>query len=159
MSTFLIGLGNPILSDDAVGWRVVQEVEKALRANRPCGLEIDCLSLGGLSLMERLVGAERAILVDAIQTKDGVPGTTYRLSLDDLSDNLPTFNTTAIHDASLPAALEMGRSLGACLPEEIVIIAVEAVELWEFGETLTPAVEAGVLPAAHLVLQEIERMT
>ncbi len=154
MKTVLIGLGNPILSDDGVGWRVVQEVEKRLDGNRPPDLEIDCLSLGGISLMERLVGADRAILVDAIQTRDSIPGSVYRLS----PDGLPTFNANAVHDATFQAALEMGRRLGAILPEEIVIFAVEAVELWEFSEILTPAVEASVLTAAQVVLEEINNL-
>ena len=142
MKTLLIGLGNPILCDDSVGWKVVQQVSKSLNNDQnlegdpPVELEIDFLSLGGISLMERLIGADRAIVVDAIHTEGGIPGTVYRLTPDDL----PSFNANAVHDASFKAALELGRRLGAKLPEEIVIYAIEAENLWEFGEWLTPAV-------------------
>jgi len=47
----VIGLGNPILGDDGVGWVVVHEIESRIG-------EVDHLSLGGLSLMERLIGYE-----------------------------------------------------------------------------------------------------
>lgn len=155
--TLILGLGNPILRDDGIGWRVVQEVAQRLAQPVPSAtlpppfLEIDYASLGGISLMERLIGYDRAILVDAIQTRDGVPGTLYRLTPDDL----PTLHANAAHDATLKAALSMGRDLGAALPAEIVIIAVEAHDVWEFGETLSPAVAAAVGPAAEAVLAEI----
>ena len=71
-------------------------------------VEFDFVSLGGLALMERLVGCDRAILVDAIQTRDGVPGVIYRLTLDDL----PTLHADAVHDASLKAALGGGAAVG-----------------------------------------------
>ncbi len=148
MKTLVVGLGNPILSDDGVGWRVAAEVQKKLAPALQSEIECDCVSLGGISLMERLEGYDRAVIIDAIQTRDGVPGSLYRLTLDDL----PTFNSTAIHDTSLKNALEMGRNLGAHLPQEIILFAIEAVHLYEFGEELTPSVEAGVEPAVQAVL-------
>jgi hypothetical protein len=76
-------------------------VEMAFRAYDPCfgcathslpgqmPLEVtirdaegDCASLGGLSLMERLTGSERVILVDAIFTGTQPVGTVSRFSLD-----------------------------------------------------------------------------
>ena len=51
----VIGLGNPILGDDGVGWVVAREVEIRLGASE-YNIEVDCLALGGLSLMERLIG-------------------------------------------------------------------------------------------------------
>ena len=168
-STLVLGLGNPILGDDGVGWRVVEAAQEAWerRADerrmtndekassfvfRPSSsVDFDFVSLGGLALMERLVGCDRAILVDAIQTRGGVPGAIYRLTLDDL----PTLHADAIHDASLKAALAVGQQLGARLPQEIVIIGVEAVSLWDFSENLSPQVAASVARAAEMVLDEL----
>jgi hydrogenase maturation protease len=143
-----LGLGNPILRDDGVGWRVVEQVQRTV--NR---IECDCVSLGGLALMERMVGYDRVVLVDAIRTPDGAPGTVYRLALDDL----PTLHANAAHDATLKAALALGRGLGAVLPapEDIAIIAVEAADVLDFGEGLSPAVAAAVPEAAALVVQAL----
>jgi hydrogenase maturation protease len=167
--TLVLGLGNPILGDDGVGWRAVEAAQEAwqrtadeqLTANDEsisssviCPLssvEFDFVSLGGLALMERLVGCDRAILVDAIQTRDGVPGAIYRLTLDDL----PTLHADAVHDASLKAALAVGQQLGARLPKEIVVIGIEAVNLWDFSESLSPQVAASVGRAAEMVLGEL----
>ena len=168
-STLVLGLGNPILGDDGVGWRVVEAAQEAWRRRTDEGratkdepdsssdichsssVEFDFVSLGGLALMERLIGCDRAILVDAIQTRDGVPGAIYRLTLDDL----PTLHADAIHDASLKAALAVGRQLGAKLPREIVVIGIEAINLWDFSETLSPQVAASVPRAAERVLDEL----
>ena len=150
----VLGLGNPILRDDGVGWRVVDEVRctsQVQRTSSTSTIEFDCAALGGLALMERLVGYERVVLVDAIRTRDGQPGAVYRLSLDDL----PTLNTNAVHDATLKAALELGRRLGAELPDDVTIIAVEAADVLSFGEGLSPAVEAAVPEAADLVFQTL----
>ncbi len=69
--TLVIGLGNPILGDDGVGWVVAREVENRLRKSdnkSDNNLEVDCLSLGGLSLMERMVGFQHVVLVDSLNT-------------------------------------------------------------------------------------------
>jgi len=168
-STLVLGLGNPILGDDGVGWRVVEAAQEAWQRTvderrktndetassfvlRPSSaIEFDFVSLGGLALMERLVGCDRAILVDAIQTRDGVPGAIYRLTLDDL----PTVHADAVHDASLKAALAVGQQLGATLPQEIVVIGIEAINLWDFSESLSPQVAASVPRAAEMVLDEL----
>ncbi|MBI4770166.1 MAG: hypothetical protein HY784_07090, partial [Chloroflexi bacterium] len=75
MTTLILGLGNPILGDDGLGWRVAEEVRRRLQAadggsarqsairNPKSEIEVDAFALGGLSLMERLVGYDRAILV------------------------------------------------------------------------------------------------
>ncbi len=63
--TIVVGLGNPLLGDDGVGWQVVNALAGRLAPLAPT-VELDRLAVGGLGLMERLVGFERAILVDAL---------------------------------------------------------------------------------------------
>jgi hydrogenase maturation protease len=152
----VLGLGNPILRDDGVGWRVLEEAQVRCAAEMQCTspVEFDCVSLGGLALMERLIGYDRAVLVDAVQTRGGTPGAVYRLGLDDL----PTLNADAVHDATLKAALRLGRDLGAELPDDITIIAVEAADVLNFGEALSPEVEAAVPEAARLVVEALSDM-
>ncbi len=145
--TLVIGLGNPILGDDGVGWRVAE----ALKESQPA-VEIDCLALGGLSLMERLVGYNRVIIIDSIQTHGGVTGQVYTFPLDDLPD-LSAGHTTAVHDTSLPTALKLGRAMGAILPEDVMIVAIEADRVFDFTEQLTPDVEAAIPVATKAVMK------
>lgn len=148
--TLVVGLGNPILGDDGVGWRVAEEVRRL----RP-SLEVDCLALGGLSLMERLVGYDRAIIVDAIHTGHGRTGTVTTCPLSDLPDQ-SAGHTTAVHDLSLPTALSLGRQMGAQLPEEITIVGIEAERVYDFSEELSTAVQEAIPVAVTAVLAAIE---
>lgn len=101
--------------------------------------------------MDVLAGYERAIIIDAMQT--GVaPGTVRRFSMADLPR---TRNLASTHDTDLPTAMEAGRKLGMKLPEQTIILGIEAKEVTSFGEKLTPAVERGMEKAIRLVRQII----
>ena len=155
--TLVVGLGNPILGDDGVGWRVAETVRASLLASNGHGrhVEVECFALGGLSLMERLVGYERAIIADAIQTSDGEPGNIYCLSLDDLPD-LSAGHTTAAHDTSLQTAIRLGRAMGAVLPHEISLVGIEARRVFDFSEELSPAVAGAVPRAAQIIMRLLQ---
>ncbi len=148
MKTIIIGLGNPILSDDGVGWKVVDELEKTLNVER---LTFDRASLGGLSLMERMIGFERAILVDAIETGRLPAGSVQTFPLEALTDP-SAGHSASVHDTSLLTALETGRRMGLAVPREVRVVAVEAAQVYEFSEELSPAVAAAVPVAVQAVL-------
>lgn len=157
--TLVVGLGNPILGDDAIGWRVAEAVEARLRRERDLeaeGIEFAYLSLGGLSLMERFIGYERAIVVDSIQTANGVQGRVFSFDLEALPD-LSAGHTTAAHDTSLQTALALGRQMGAALPDEVRVVAVEANRVFDFSDALTPAVAAAIPAATEAVLTLLQQ--
>jgi hydrogenase maturation protease len=155
--TLVAGLGNPILGDDGVGWRVAESVSESISSayGRYQHVEVDFFALGGLSLMEQLVGYEKVIIVDSIQTLDGQQGQVYRLSLDDLPD-LSTGHTTAAHDTSLNTAMRLGRTMGADLPQEVAVVGIEAKHVYDFSEELSPSVAAAVPEAVHAVLELLQ---
>jgi hydrogenase maturation protease len=149
----VIGLGNPILGDDGVGWLVANRVRLVLENGAFGGqaIEIDSLALGGLSLMERLIGYERVIIIDALTTHQQPNGTIYQVTLEQLPD-LSAGHTTAAHDTSLQTALNVGRSMGAALPDQIMIVGVEAEMVYDFTEELSPEVEAAIPKAVEIVI-------
>ena len=101
-----IGLGNPILSDDNVGFRVIQ----GLRAefSRP-GLTLMESSASGLGLLDLIIGYDKLIIVDAIQTKGGQAGEMYRFTLDDFID---TRHSASPHGVNQANAIDLGKKLG-----------------------------------------------
>lgn len=158
----IVGLGNPILCDDGVGWLVAERVRRALfeqmkDGSPPASPSIDVteVSVGGLSLAEMLIGYERAIIVDAIITGQMAPGCVCHLRVGDLPG---TLNTASAHDTNLVTALQALRRHGAALPpdEQIDIVAIEVKDVWTFSETCTPEVSGAVDKAAKLVLELIE---
>ena len=150
--TLVVGLGNPILGDDGVGWRVAESVRANL--DDP-DVEVLCLSLGGLALMERLAGHRRVIIVDAMDT-GAAAGSLHFLSLQEL-DELAAQHTACVHDLSLAAALALGRELGVSLPEEIRVVGVEATTGLDFCEMLSPDIAAAVPGAARAVAAWLRR--
>jgi len=160
MNTIVIGLGNPILGDDGVGWRVAEEVMSQLTSpsrlpHRPPGgenlVDVECLALGGISLMERLIGYERAILIDAC-ISEAEPGSLVVSRLEDLPD-LSAFHTTSVHDMSLQNAMKLGRNLGALLPDNVIVVGISARQMRDFSEELSPPVADAVPEAVHIVME------
>jgi hydrogenase maturation protease len=147
--TLVIGLGNPILSDDGAGIYAARMVKAAL----PSHAEVDIveLSVGGLALMEAMIGYCRVILIDALQLPESVPG---RVVLFDAGDLPQTLNTASTHDADLPTALEVGKRLGVPLPaeEDIQIVGIQPYDVLTFSEKPTPYVAAALPCAAMVVL-------
>lgn len=149
MKTIIIGLGNPILGDDGVGWKVVEEIRKYLPADS--GVDVECLSVGGISLMEHLIGYDRAILVDSFIADTEDLGSILIRKLNELP-NYSAFHITSAHDTSLQNALQLGKEMGAQLPGEVIVMGVAIQRIHEFGEQLSQPVSETVLPAAHIVL-------
>ncbi len=157
MKTIIIGLGNPILGDDGVGWRVAELVKQSIDASSRAApdLEVDFLALGGISLMERMVGFDRAIVIDALTTGANPIGSVFHFPIEALP-NLSADHITAVHDTSLPTALQLGRSMGAHLPDNIDIVGIETVSVFDFSEQLSPPIAQAVPQAVNLVLELIK---
>jgi hydrogenase maturation protease len=147
MKTLVVGLGNPILGDDGVGWRVAEEVKQKISIQN---VNVDCLSLGGISLMERLIGYDRAILIDAFALDEPV-GSILVLKLSDLP-HYSAFHTASTHDTSLQNAIELGKSMGAPLPDDITVVGVATNRVYDFSEELSPPIALAVPQAAKFVL-------
>ncbi len=133
--TLVYGLGNPILTDDAVGIRVVERLQRMPGFS---GVEFQTGSVGGLEVMEIILGYDRVFFVDAIKTKDGVPGMVYRFGLDDFRE---TARLSNIHDLSFLTAIRLAKRFEQPLPRNIDIIAIEILEDRVFAERMTPALE------------------
>jgi len=154
LKTLVIGLGNPILSDDGVGVRVAEDVRSLLPKDTE--IKVTEVSVGGLTLMESMIGFDRVILIDAIQLASNKPGQIHRMSLQDLQEISPTQHSASPHDTNLITALEMGQRIGLKLPTEIIIFAIEVENVIDFGEELTPAVAAALPEATTAVLEVLQ---
>ena len=150
MKTLVLGLGNPLVTDDSAGLRAAAEL-KALLSDRP-DIEVDEDYWGGLRLMERMAGYDRAIVIDAIITGDP-PGTIHHLT----PNSIPTQRSASAHDLNLPTALAFGRQAGVPLPddENILLVGIEVEDIVNFGEKCTPAVQAALPRVVEDVLQAL----
>jgi hydrogenase maturation protease len=171
-STLVIGLGNPILGDDGVGWKVAEEIRQRLKSDpryqfsyRPFGsktilhfspVEVDCLSLGGLSLMERMLGYRRVVIVDSMETGQSPAGTVKVFPLASLADPMAG-HSASIHDASLLTALRTAEAMGMSIPKSVEIVAIEAENVYDFTEELSPAVAEAVPLATQAIMDLLSK--
>ena len=149
--TLILGMGNSLLCDDGVGLYVAAELKN--RLNEP-GITVMETGVAGLSLLDLLVGYDKAIIIDAIKTIDGKAGQIYHLD--------PKAFNTALHTASahgidFTTAIEFGKKMGLALPQKIVIFAIEASDVNTFSEECTPEVQKAIPTCVEMVLQELKR--
>ncbi len=128
------GIGNEILSDDGIGPKLVKRLKGDLSAE---AIDFETAFLGGLEILEYIQGYHTVIFIDAIKTREGVPGSVYRLSPEDFNK---TIHLSSVHDVSFLNAIALGEKLGMEMPVEIHIIAIEIVEDRVFNENFTPLI-------------------
>ncbi|MHB8078633.1 MAG: hydrogenase maturation protease [Candidatus Krumholzibacteriia bacterium] len=154
--TVILGMGNPILTDDAIGCRLAAELGRRLPAVPWLDIVEEC-SVGGLNLIDVLAGYDRALAIDAIRTADGCPGDLHRFTVADLGGTLHLSN---IHDVNFATALELGRRMGVPVPADadVHVFAVEILDGETFGETLTDPLARRLPDLAEQLEEEARRI-
>jgi hydrogenase maturation protease len=135
VSVVVIGIGNGYRSDDGAGLAVAER----LRAEAP-DLDIVANELEPLRLLDAWVGADLALVVDAVSS-GAEPGTIHRF---DATDDLPpvTVFHGSTHAIGVWDAIALARTLGR-LPGRVLVYGIEG-ERFSAGDRLTPAVAAAV---------------
>jgi hydrogenase maturation protease len=129
------GIGNEILTDDGIGPKLVKRLKGDFSEK---GIDFETAFLGGLEVLEYIQGYQTVIFIDAIRTKDGIPGTVYHLLPEDFNS---TIHLSSVHDVSFLTAIDLGEKLELKMPRFIYIIAVEIVEDRIFNENFTPQIQ------------------
>jgi hydrogenase maturation protease len=142
----VLGLGNDILGDDAVGLLAARR----LRAVLPETVDVVESGGGGLDLLDALEGYDQAVLLDAILTGKHPPGTILEFSVEDFKkDDAPS-----PHYAGLPTVLQIAENLDIHFPSRFQIVAVEVENPYEVFEGLSKLVEAAI-PSVILRVRSI----
>ncbi|MHA1685713.1 MAG: hydrogenase maturation protease [Candidatus Heimdallarchaeaceae archaeon] len=138
MKTILIGIGNPIVGDDAIGIKVVEELNNNYQFPSLVDIVPD-VSVGGLPLVELMIGYDRAIVVDAIETGSHPPGTIVQFE-PDLSKS--SVYISDYHNLDFLSALSFAKQFYGNIPKQITIIGVEIRGKLEFSDKLSPTLQA-----------------
>ena len=145
----LLGLGNDILGDDAVGLNIAREIRP--RLSQEDGIEVQETSEMGLSLLDYIVGFDDLVLVDAVQTGQVPPGFVHELDGDDLQV-LPRGSP---HFLGVGEMLALGRHLGLSVPPRVKLFGVEV----EDPSTVTTTMTTALRQAFPAVVDRILRST
>lgn len=145
----ILGIGNLVMSDDGIGVRVVQELQKRYRF--PGNVTVMDGGTLGLDLLPNLENVTNLILVDAVET-GGLPGTCVRL----FGQELPIALETKIspHQMGLKDLLAVSELMGHS-PREMVLIGVQPGSI-EMDTELSVEVEAQLETLLASVLSELK---
>jgi hydrogenase maturation protease len=143
--TLILGLGNPILSDDGIGLVVAERLR-----GRVEGVDVIATPLTGLHLLDLLVGYDALFLIDAMITTENRPGELKFVQPDEIS--LPTLCS---HGFNLLEILNLGKNLGLSVPELRWVYGITIGRSPAFGEEPSPELMAKVESMASQIASHI----
>jgi len=119
------------------------------------GVHIEELAASGLELLDLVRGYDKVIIIDAIQTKNGVAGELHILEEKDFEKSI---HGSSPHGVNIATALALGRKLVPKeMPKEVVFFAVEVEDLVNVSERLTPRVERTLPGIVEQVEKKLQR--
>ena len=136
----ILGLGNELLRDDAVGIRVAER----LQGTFPPGVEVRSTSLFGLALLDELIGREKVLLIDSYVPEEFAGAEIQERNLDEVGEA----RAVCPHFVGLGEVREIMRKLDLGFPREVRILAIPVSDPTTFSTEMTPAVAARLPEAA-----------
>jgi hydrogenase maturation protease len=148
-NTAIVGIGNILLSDEGVGVRAVEELQRCYEM--PSGIKVIDGGTLGLDLVWLLSGCERLVVVDAV-VGGQTPGSLYVFHGDELADYF--LGKMSLHEAGIQDVLRAFEIMEKQLPE-VVIIGVEPGSI-EWGFDLSPAVAGNLAQAVNAIISQLK---
>jgi len=146
----ILGLGNSILSDDIVGLKILDYLQKVITSPQ---INLEVAEIGGLKLLDSILDYDHAIIIDSIKTGQFPIGEIVEFSPADFNF---TPRSSMIHDVGFFDALLMAKKLEMKIPEVIKIVAVEIGDNSTVSLNMSKEVEAAALQAVERVLDIIQ---
>jgi len=120
--------------DDGIGPKLIDMIQEQ---NPQKNVDYKKVFLGGLDILDLIRDYQKVIFIDAIKTRNGIPGTVYYFTHEDFME---THHLSNFHDSSFLNTIKLGKKLGLSLPDEIHIIAIEIVNDMFFGKSFSPEI-------------------
>jgi hydrogenase maturation protease len=132
MKIIVLGLGNDLLADDAIGHLAVAELGPRLAGRA----DVEATALHGLALLDVLAGYDAAVVLDAACTGARPVGQVHEID----PATLARIENPSPHFAGFPEMLDLAGRFGLRFPQKLRIIAVEVLDPYTVGGAMTPAV-------------------
>ena len=121
----VIALGNPLMGDEGVGQRVLDELRREADVRFP-GVDFIDAGTGGLAAMHQMSGRAKVVFVDCA-VMDVPPGEWRRFRPDDVVSRKLLAGDT-LHEGDLLRTIDLARRLDAA-PAEVVIIGIQPASI------------------------------
>ncbi len=131
----VIGMGNLIMGDDAVGPLAVRELSRRLAQYSRSIHYIENYTCG-LDLLGEIGGYDTLVFVDSLESGSKSSGECIELSLNEIK-NIEYGSLSSSHGITLPLLWDLGARLNLDLPEECIIFGIVIDRPYEFSEELS----------------------
>jgi len=144
----IIGFGNKYRSDDGIGIRIVEELEKLDYFKN---IEIIDGGTSGTDLIFLIKGCSKIIIIDAIDAGQNV-GDVVNIQISDVEEFIKRdYKSLSLHDLNLADILKLIKALK--INADISIIGVKPKKI-DFGDRLSPEIEEKIPEIISLVKKE-----
>jgi hydrogenase maturation protease len=151
-SIAIVGIGNVLMGDDALGPYVIKRIESEYRL--PPYVSLIEAGTPGLDLIALFFEFDILVLVDTIRAA-GAPGEIRKYNREDLLKKAPILSVSP-HDPGLREAL-LTLQIARETPQEATLIGVIAENV-DLGRDLSDSVKGAVPHVIEEVLAELERL-
>ena len=139
------------MGDDAAGIQAVRMVKAKVPPR--ADLEFKEVSVGGLKLVEEMLGYDTVFLLDTLAATGTDVGRIREFSPDDFNE---TQHTAAPHVTNFATALELYKKLEPdMVPRVIRIFTIDVEEDLTFREGMSPTVQKAVAELADMLVSKI----
>ena len=152
MTVAVLGIGNVLMGDDAVGPTIVRMLDALW--DFPEGVVVEDIGTPAIELPSHLAGYDAVIFVDAV-ADDLPPGSIRVYSRDDILRYGPGLRVGP-HDPAMKEALLM-LDLAGTAPKEVVLVGI-VVQETSMNLGLTPAVRDALPAALDQVIAELRTL-
>ena len=150
----LLGIGNPIMGDDGVGIHVVRMLKQKL--GRRNELEFKELSVGGLKMVEAMLGHENVIIVDSYASTALEQGRIREFTPDQIKETLNIASSP--HDTNFATALELYKKIQPDeIPKTIRIFTIDINPTLTFSEKMSPPIQEAASKLADIIMHIIDQ--
>jgi hydrogenase maturation protease len=147
VKVLVLGMGNPILSDDGIGIIIARALEGRINE-----ADVATSAMIGFDLLDAVTGYDKVYLIDAMCTRDGTVGEVKKISKEGGAGTMHLFTSHGIHFFEL---MEMGKRCGLNMPEIGAVYGIEIGESVCFGSSLTTELQEKIAPIMEMILGDM----
>jgi hydrogenase maturation protease len=126
--TVVLGLGNPLLSDEGIGVFLLEQLKKHYECDK---IELHDMGTAGISVLHVIAHKQKAVIIDCAFMKEK-PGTIKRFTKEQVR-SLKLLHGLSLHEGDLLSTIMLSESLGEC-PESLVLFGIEPASVAVGGE-------------------------
>jgi len=142
LKTAILGFGNPVRSDDAIGVYVVNELQKHLQHRED--ISVFDMGTSAFEILFKLKGHQRIIIVDGVINSGEPDGTLFCLPASEINAHIQEDPMLFLHGMKWDQALSYAKKMmGKEFPEkkiQVYLIAISEIKInMELSDTVKAA--------------------